>query len=101
MREIKFKIEESIKNELQALAIETESRQSLIAFMLTHDMVNNSNFEKYQNEYKNYYAQYEFAKTKFQKMVVNPVLQENGIDTRHASWSLDFEDSEVTVTIAE
>ena len=101
MTELKFYTDENIKNQLQTLAVETESHQSLIAFMLMHDMVNSPNFIKYQDEYKKYFAQYEQAKTKFQKEVVNPVLQQHNIDAVHASWSLDFATNEVVITVAD
>ena len=101
MREIKFLVDESRRDILQKLAVETESRQSLIAFMLNQDMVNHSNFTKYQDEYKDFYLQYSRAKIAFQKDIVDPILQKEDIDPSLASWALDFDACEVTITIQD
>lgn len=90
-----------IKDKLQKLSIEVESRQSLLAFMISHDMMNNYNFSKYEDEYKEFYILYEQEKQNFQKIYIDPILIDKKADPTKSSWYLDFNTGEVTVTLYE
>lgn len=84
-------------NELQRLALETESRRDLIAFMITQNMdISGEKFKSYETEYQKYYLAYQTAKTEFETNVLKPEFGENMV-----KWNLDFNTSEVTVEMKD
>lgn len=91
-------IPEEVRDNLQALAVEVESRANLLAFMMNSNMsMASENFMQYQKEYKDYYRQYDKAKAEFQKKYVNDVVLDNGGNLYNADWNLDFDSCEVTI----
>lgn len=89
-----IKIDPKECENLQRLSIETESRKSLIAFMIGSRMSMDSvQFENYQKEYAKYFAEYDHAKSELEKKYVMPI-----IGHQHVSWNLDFSTAELTIT---
>lgn len=85
-------IPQEVVNHIQALGVETESRKDLIAYMLSSNLSTaTEQFATYQAEYKEFYRQFDLAKTNLEKDYIRTVI-ENPI-----RWELDYNSCEVTI----
>lgn len=100
MNSLIITIPEEICNELQKLYLEVESRQSLLAFMINQNMMNNSQFQEYESIYKDYYYKYVQLKNKFQQQYINNILTEKNIKPEKAFWHIDFEEQNCILTFS-
>lgn len=85
-------IPEEVVNRVQALDIETESRKNLIAYMLSSNLTTaTEQFEAYQKEYRDFYYQFDIAKSEIERDYVRTAI-ENPI-----RWELNYSTGEVTI----
>lgn len=91
---IKIENEEFV-NLIEALHYEVNSRKDLIAFMLNSNMRTDTEaYEKYNREYREFYIQYNEAKSKLEEMYVRTAVE------NPMNWNLDFNSGEVTIEYA-
>lgn len=89
-------ISEADRDEVQRFAIETESRQNLISFMLSNGMdTNTEQFRRYQAEYSDFFYRYDKAKNDITEKYVRPVV--DNLD--NVNWNLDFDSCELTILL--
>lgn len=79
---------------LEKIQYELEAHKDLLTWCISND-INSSSKEQYQKEYIDLYIKYEKTKKQFEKECVRPAFDES---VKLISWSLDFENQEVTVT---
>ena len=94
MNTLTINIPKEATDTMQRLSIEVEARASLInRFFASGQDVNHEVFQKYHDEYVEYFSQYEVAKH---------MIEEKYIPEEHRSknttWELNFWDSKLTVT---
>ena len=79
---------------LESLAFEVEARRYLIETMLRQgsDIIGEG-FQKYHDEYKDFFVQYEAAKKEFEKAYVLPVAQ-----GKQVNWTLDYQTHELSIS---
>ena len=77
---------------LEALNYEVESRKEIIAFMLGSDYVNSEAFEKYQQQYQDFFIKYQLAKQQLEDTYVKPLNLPGKIE-----WNLNFGTGELTI----
>lgn len=88
------KIPEDVRDRIQALQYETDSRKDLLGFMVANDYaIAGESFSTYHEEYQNYFVQYSIAKEEMQKQYLEPA-----VDGKLLNWNLDFSTCEVTCT---
>lgn len=88
----KVTIPEDVRDHIQSLQYEVESRKDLLAHMInTGTDIDSEPFKKYEKEYQEFFVQYNVAKEAMQKNLLEPAVQ-----TKLISWNLDFESCEVT-----
>lgn len=91
------KIDESIRDLVEAYDYEYNSRKELIAFMISNNMdINTDAFNKYQKEMQEFLVLFNTAKEEISKRYVNDLL--NG---RNAKWTLDYSSCELTVEFTD
>lgn len=78
-------INEKMRDYLEALHYEVESRKELIAFALERDIKHTPSFDEYQKEYREVCAEYELAKKELEKEYLV------GKCEGYTGWRLDFE----------
>lgn len=82
-------IDTSLCEKIEALQYEVESRKDLISYIIANGLViNGDQFEKYQTEYKNYFAEYNKAKQE----MIDKYIGDNSIH-----WNLQFKTKELTI----
>ena len=82
-------VEKELVEKIEALQYEVESRKDVISQILTNGFkVSGDTFNKYQEEYRNYFIQYNRAK---QEMLDIYKI------AKGAAWSLSFATCELTV----
>lgn len=87
---INIEISKELCDKIEALQYEVESRKDLIAFIISNDMkTSSSQFERYNQEYLEFYKKYNLAK---QEMVRTYFP-----DVNYLSWNLDFASRTVTI----
>ena len=86
-----------LRDYIEALNYEVESRKSLIAFALEKGLVENESFKKYHDEYKEAFIMYEEAKANLEQQFVVPLLKED----EKCEWNLNFKDCIITIDIKE
>ena len=79
---------------LERLQYELDAHKDLLTWCISND-INSSSKDQYQKEYTDLYIQYEKTKKQFEKECVRPAFDES---VKLVSWSLDFQNQEVTVT---
>lgn len=92
MKTTVIKIGEDVRDHIQALQYEVESRKDLLAHMIqTGTDTGSEAFKRYEKEYQEYFVQYNIAKEALQNQVLSPQVEGKLI-----SWNLDFASCEVT-----
>lgn len=92
-----IKIDESIRDLVEAYDYEYNSRKELIAFMISNNMdINTDAFNKYQKEMQEFLVLFNTAKEEISKKYVNELL-----DGRNAKWTLDYSSCELTVEFTD
>ena len=82
-------IDENLSNTIEELHYEVMSRKEILTTLLqTNGGVVNELFNKYQDDYKKYFTEYNRAKQEMQKIYEIPT---------NASWNLDFSSHTLTV----
>ena len=85
--------DESVVEYVEGLTYEVDSRKSIIAFMLEHNMDRSTEaFQQYHKEYREYFAELNIAKAQIERDYVLPAS--NG---KKVFWSLDFMTGELTI----
>lgn len=81
-------------NLIEGLQVEVNARKDLLAYMLQNDMVGaqTDSFDRYQQEYREFFVKLDSAKDELQKTYVLPIT-----GTKNASWNLDFATNELTI----
>ena len=96
MAEKIIRIPQETVNHIQALQYECDSRKGLLAFMLDKGGTPESEgFRAYHDEYRRFNVEYEQAKEKMQKELLEPQ-----VPGKLLSWNLDFASGEVTCVYA-
>lgn len=79
-------IDNELKNYIESLDYEYQSRKDLIVFMLANNMnINTESFQKYQNEMTEYFIKFNIAKQELEKKYIKPVIGDHVVN-----WSLDY-----------
>lgn len=86
-------IPEKLTDYIESLHYEVESRKNLIAFALDHDLSSSASFNKYEDEYKDFFIEYETAKEDMQQRYV---IQDY---PNFKSWNLDFNKSQLIIEL--
>ena len=85
-------IPENVRNDIQALQYEVESRKNLLTFMMQNGTdIDSDNFVKYHTKYQEFFNKYEHAKQAMQDTYLQPQVEGKLIN-----WNLDFATCEVT-----
>lgn len=95
-----IKVDEKLRNEVEAAFYETETSARNAAIALSRNDQNdkfNSSFAFQWERLTKYASVYEDLKEKISNEVVRPTLAEKNLDT-NVGWNLDFESSILTVT---
>lgn len=90
----KIKIPEDVRDHIQSLQYEVESRKDLLAHMVNTGVdIHSDTFKSYEKEYQEFFVQYSLAKESMQEKLLVPA-----VPGKLNSWNLDFESCEVTCT---
>lgn len=91
-------VPEEVRNAIQRVNLERDSRRDVLIFIMEHEDINISpeRFAQYQKEYDEKYLAFEQAKSKLEKEYVLPVT--NG---KANNWSLDYATCKITIEINE
>ena len=89
-------IPEDFSAYIQSLQYETYARFNLCAFCLRNNIQNES-FEKYHNEYIEFNAEYQIAKSELENIYVIPEIGDN----KNYTWTLNFNTNEVIINVNE
>ena len=93
MKTIKVTIPEDIRDTIQALQFEVESRKDLLAHMISTGIdLTSDTFKSYEKEYQEYFVKYNLAKEDMQNNCLKPA-----VDGKLINWNLDFASCEVTL----
>lgn len=85
-------VNEEVRDKIQALQYEVESRKDLLAHMIqTGTDIKSEAFRRYEREYQEFFVQYNMAKETLQNAVLAPK-----VEGKLVSWNLDFASCEVT-----
>lgn len=99
-KSFEIKVDEKIRNEVEAAFYETETSARNAAIALSRNDQNdkfNSSFAFQWERLTKYASVYEDLKEKISNDIVRPALAERGLDS-NVGWNLDFETSVLTVT---
>ena len=88
-----IKIETALRDYIQALHYEVESRKSLLVFAMERGLIGTEAFEKYHDEYKEHFIMYKHAKSNLEEVYIKPIIR----DDQHVDWELDFYESEIII----
>ena len=92
MKTIVVTIPEDVKNGIQALQFEVESRKDLLAHMVNTGVdITSETFKSYEKEYQEFFVKYNVAKEALQDQYLKPA-----VEGRLVNWNLDFASNEVT-----
>lgn len=87
-----IRIGEDVRDHIQALQYEVESRKDLLAHMIqTGTDTSSEAFKRYEKEYQEFFVQYNIAKETMQNTALAPQVKGKLI-----SWNLDFATCEAT-----
>ena len=79
-------INEDVRDQIQALQYEVDSRKDLLTFMVDKGCdVSSDSFKAYHKEYQEFHIQYEAAKEEMQKQILEPAVPGKLI-----RWDLNF-----------
>lgn len=88
--------DQNMVDNLSRLSVEVEARKNLISFMIASQMdISTPQFEKYQQEYLEYFAEYSMAKN----VLENFIKESLSPSEKLISWALDFQTSNLTLQI--
>lgn len=88
----KIKVEKKMVEYLEMLSFETESRKSLLGYLIERGIsLDSQEFQDYHKEYREWFVKYELAKRELEKQYVLPASEGKSIP-----WSLDFASGELT-----
>ena len=88
------KIDEGLRDVVEAVDYEYSTRRDAIAFMISNNMdISTDAFKTYQKEMVEFGAQFTKAKSEVEKKYVLPVSQGAKVN-----WILDYETAELTIT---
>lgn len=89
----KVKITSDLRDYIESLHFEVESRKSLLSFVMEKGLVESDSFKKYHDEFKEFFIMYEQAKENLEESYVKPTLNED----EKANWELVFKDCEIII----
>lgn len=89
----KIKITTELRDYIESLHYEVESRKSLLTFAMEKGLTNTDSFREYHKEYRECFVMYEQAKHDLEESYVKPTLDED----EKADWELIFSDCEIVV----
>ena len=79
-------IPEEIRNKIQALQYEVESRKDLLTYMAANGTdIHSEAFTSYHQDYQDFYVQYQAAKDELQNTILAPT-----VPGKLNHWDLDF-----------
>ena len=83
-------------DELERLQNEVQSRQSIIAYMISSGVdIKSASFQEYQREYFDYFKKYDKKKEEVRLTYIAPNLTDEEAATKN--WTLDFASGELTI----
>ena len=91
-------VNEGVRDEIQALQYEVESRKDLLKYMVENGTdLHSEAFVTYHQEYQEFYVQLQTAKEDLQKNILEKACG----DAKLLNWNLDFATCEVTCNVQE
>lgn len=94
MKTVNVRIPEDVRDDIQALQFEVESRKDLLAHMINTGVDTTSDgFKRYEKEYQEFFVKYNIAKEDMQNKILKPAIQGTLL-----SWNLDFSTCEAVCT---
>lgn len=90
-------ISEELKNYVERLALDVESRKELIAFLVEGDRgTHTETFKEYHKDYEEAFTAYSLAKDDVQKKYIPQALLDK--DAFNTKWKLEYATAELTIT---
>lgn len=85
-------ISDELRDYIEALAYDVESRKNIIIFALEKDLIHTDSFKQYQKEYQDAFVSFELAKQELEKTYVKPIIGD-----RQVIWDLDYSTKIITI----